>query len=335
MAYDAADGYTVMFGGFVGEIGSTASSNTWVFFNNTWYRLTSPVEPPASFLVRMAYDPVGGDVLLYESVVGGPQTWSFSAGNWTNLTGASGVAGPAAYSFYSMAFDSGLNEVVLAGLEPTSQGENLTQVVWGISPGARWHNLTVVPAQFAEMLGWDPTNSSLMFAGCTSVLSFGSGGWTVSAPPVANRPCLGVIGQIGPMVTWDPSVPALLVITPAFAYEYDGSWTMLPQVLPCPSSYGALTYDDSSAAALEFGGFAPNNGRAAAIVSDITWLFAHGNWTALPIPSSPSSPTPWVVIIVISAGAVAVVLAVTILLRRRGGRTAPRTASDAAIPPSR
>jgi hypothetical protein len=335
MAYDVADGYTLMFGGFVGEIGSTAPNDTWVFLNTTWYRLTSPVEPPASSLVRMAYDPAGRDVLLYEGVAGGTQTWSYSAGNWTNLTGSSGVAGPAGFSFYSMDFDSGLNEVVLAGIEPNSHGSNLTQVIWGISPGGRWQNVTDVPAVWAEMLGWDPTNSSLMFAGCTNVLSFGSGGWTVSATPVANRPCLGVIPGIGPMNTWDPSVPAFLVITPAFAYEYNGSWKMLPQVLPSPSSYGALTYDDGSAAAIEFGGFAPDNGKATATASDTTWLFAHGNWTALPIPTSPSSSLAWIVILAISAAAVVVILAMAIILWRRRGRAAPPQAPKPAAPPPR
>jgi hypothetical protein len=335
MAYDGVDGYTVMFGGYAGEIGSTALNDTWVFLNDTWYRLTSPVEPPSSPVVRMTYDPVGRDVLLYEAAVGGAQTWSFSAGNWTNLTGASGVAGPAGFLFYSMAFDSGLNEVVLAGIEPTSHGSNFTQVIWGISPGDRWQNVTVVPAQWAEMLGWDPTNRSLMFAGCTNLLSFGSGGWTVSATPVADRPCLGVIGQMGPMTTWDPSVPALLVIALAFAYEYNGSWTMLPQVLPCPSSYGALTYDYDSAAAIEFGGFAPDSGGATATASDTTWLFAHGNWTALPIPTSPSSPVPWIVIIAISAAAVVVILAMAVILRRRRGRAAPPQAPKPAAPPPR
>lgn len=330
MVYDAADGYTVMFGGYVGAIGALAPNDTWVFLNNTWYRLTSTVEPPPSPELGMAYDPASREVVLYESLTGGAQTWSYSAGNWKNLSGTSGVAGGREFEPLAIAFDDELGQIVLSGMEPTSGGKGTyDQVLWGLSPGSSWHNLTVVPAQLAVMMGWDPMNDSLMFANCTGSLALRSGAWSIHANPPFGGPCLSNGGvPFGEMITWDPSIPGFLVISLAYAFEYSQSWTMLPEVLPLPGSGGALTYDGYSAAAVEFGGFLVDNRAGTVHVSDTTWLFAHGNWTALPIPSSPPPSLPWTVIVVLVVVAAIVLVAVAVLRRRRhsvlpGGNVPP------------
>jgi len=318
MVYDAADGYLLMFGGYVGAIGSFGPNVTWVFLNNTWYRLTSAVEPPASPVVGMAYDPVNREVVMYEGVTAGDQTWSYSAGNWTNLSGTSGIAGGRLFEPQAITFDDALDQVVLSGAEPTSGVKGTyAQEIWGLSHGGSWENLTVVPSQLAVMLGWSPMNDSLLFANCTEILSFQSGSWTISETPPVGGPCLDNGGvPFGSMITWDPSIPGFLVLSIAFAYEYGQSWTMLPNVLPLPGQDGALTYDDNSAAAVEFGGVLVNNSAGTVRVSDTTWLFAHGNWTALPMPPSASPSRPWTVIVVVTLAA-AVLLAMVVVLRRR------------------
>jgi hypothetical protein len=109
MAYDAADGYVVMFGGEnLTTLTATDLGDTWEFSAGVWTNVTASltVSPPARVLAPMTYDSLDGSLLLQggENVTSVElgDTWNWSAGAWT-LVAPAHSPGPDAYA--SMAYD--------------------------------------------------------------------------------------------------------------------------------------------------------------------------------------------------------------------------------------
>src|SRR3954468_16908234 len=70
MAYDAADGQVVLFGGSAGR--------TWTWDGSDWTRRTplhSPPPSPSYYRYGMAYDAANGQVVLFGGVAGDTWTW--------------------------------------------------------------------------------------------------------------------------------------------------------------------------------------------------------------------------------------------------------------------
>src|SRR2546426_8444779 len=105
IAYDAADGYVVLFGGAT-SLGSI-NGETWKYSGGTWTQITPTSGPPARFGGAMTYDTVDGYILLFGGFDSAFQplrdTWKFSTGAWTNITSSSG---PSARAVPSMAYDA-------------------------------------------------------------------------------------------------------------------------------------------------------------------------------------------------------------------------------------
>ncbi len=89
MAYDAATGTVVMFGGY--EV-STASvvylNDTWTFDGTTWTQATGKAAPPPRAAGAMAYDPIMKQVVLFggyngSTYLGDTWTWDGSRSRWT------------------------------------------------------------------------------------------------------------------------------------------------------------------------------------------------------------------------------------------------------------
>ncbi|MCI4345797.1 MAG: hypothetical protein L3K07_03480 [Thermoplasmata archaeon] len=95
LAYDVVDHEAILFGGlFLASPNASlvASNYTWAFAAGHWTNLTSTAgrAPPARELASMAYDSGDGYVLLFGGLdvnsLDLGDTWSFSAGHWTNRT---------------------------------------------------------------------------------------------------------------------------------------------------------------------------------------------------------------------------------------------------------
>src|SRR3989475_1874243 len=127
MAYDAVDGYGVLFGGvssnptvfpFSGTLG-----DTWKFAEGSWTNITTTTGPPARTLSTLAYDAADGYTLLFGGVSGTTgffgDTWRFLAGTWTNIP--TSIA-PSARSNGSIAYDDADHYIVLFGGTSTAVG---------------------------------------------------------------------------------------------------------------------------------------------------------------------------------------------------------------------
>ncbi len=66
MAFDAASGQLLMFGGTVGLAAGPA--DTWVWTGSDWQQLHPAVSPPSHVVAPFAYDPATRQIVMYGGV---------------------------------------------------------------------------------------------------------------------------------------------------------------------------------------------------------------------------------------------------------------------------
>jgi hypothetical protein len=250
IAYDAADGYVVLFGGLIYST-QTYLGDTWTFSAGHWKNITSTAgtAPSPRWRANMAYDASDGYVLLYGGTPStGPasDTWKFKGGSWSSLT--SSVTGtPPALFRTSMVYDVADSEVVLFG------GCNSAVNAFGSCPGnSTWtyHNLvwtnatpTVSPGDRGyELMAYDPVLSSVVLFGGNGQLALNSGTQGLS---MDND-------------TW------------LFA---GGNWTNISARVsgdPGHIAYGSMVYDQNGSYIVLFGGW---NDASSVPMRDSTWTF--------------------------------------------------------------
>ena len=150
MAYDARDGYVVLFGGCSPSIGYPCELNeTWKFHAGGWTNITTAASPFPRSGASMTYDAKDGCVLLFGgSWGGGPVggTWTFRAGSWRELSTA---ASPSNRTDAAMSYDASDGYVVLFGGFPPGGfapfndtwkfvGDKWTNITSSISPSPRF-----------------------------------------------------------------------------------------------------------------------------------------------------------------------------------------------------
>jgi uncharacterized protein (TIGR03437 family) len=206
MAYDAAHGQIVLFGGIGQKLNDLG--DTWLWDGSNWTQQSAPASPSARFEHAMAYDSTHGQVVLFGGInTNGilQDTWVWDGANWT---GKAPSTSPPARDYHALAFDSAHGQVVLFGgmdvnlnnLDDTWlwDGSNWTQQSPQTSPVARYgHAMAYDSAHDQTVLyGGTGANGSLIgdtwaWEGATSALtpSIGSvvsassyGGFTSVSP---------------------------------------------------------------------------------------------------------------------------------------------------------
>lgn len=164
MAYDAADGYLLMFGGVVSAPPNVCyncervAADTWAFGGGVWRELFPAVRPPPLEGASMVYDPALHEVILFggsaqtldsRSFSGVSDTWAFSGGQWTELeyqTGfgtcfdiatSSSVSCPTPRFLAGMSYDPGTSSIVLFGGDNCDQGCPLSDT-WEFTSAGMW-----------------------------------------------------------------------------------------------------------------------------------------------------------------------------------------------------
>jgi len=115
LAYDAEDGYVVLFGG--SSQTTSFLSDTWTYSGGVWTNITKPTAPPARFWASMTYDEPDGFVVLFGGLSIGyvdmNDTWKFVGGDWSQL---SAPTHPSARDGSAIAsFNPAQNQVILFG----------------------------------------------------------------------------------------------------------------------------------------------------------------------------------------------------------------------------
>jgi hypothetical protein len=147
MAYDAATGNVILFGG-TGSDG-TALGDTWSFDGTNWVELNPASSPSPRWNVSMTYDPATQMIVLfggYDNGTASGETWNWNGSNWIQQhPGAS----PAARYGDMIGYNAALGGVALYGgqTSPTAgsllsdtwkwDGANGGKITSGGTPGAR------------------------------------------------------------------------------------------------------------------------------------------------------------------------------------------------------
>lgn len=204
LAYYPTENALVLFGGMYSVVHILiptfyAYNDTWLFENNTWTNITASAgaAPSARSLGAMSYDPSDNYVVLFggesASFNSNAETWSFSEGSWTNITGTLHGTYPASLEGAAIA-DSPSGYVMLYG--GATSADNGVDV-----------SLTDNPCDGAGGIAWwfdhgQWTSQGNYTPSCIQqpASPTGSNPTPATAPNVAYPPC----GRVGASLGWSP-----------------------------------------------------------------------------------------------------------------------------------
>lgn len=214
-AYDASDGYVVLFGGLRqggGPMGGGSLYDTWTFHAGQWTQLKPGVHPGVDEQSAMAYDPAIQRVIMYGgTTAGGNQTWMFHAGRWTLLHPSTSPPGLrlAKLTYYAPA-----SELLLYGGCSGGGCVPVYNATWAFAHGT-WTQLRPLQnpgPRFWYAMAYDPSlHSVVLFGGSnrTSLQSdtwlFTSGNWSLFCAHC------GPSARYIPVSTYDPSANAVVL----------------------------------------------------------------------------------------------------------------------------
>ncbi|MDQ2838110.1 MAG: RHS repeat-associated core domain-containing protein [Actinomycetota bacterium] len=163
MAFDAATGTTILFGGVNG---SSVYGDTWSWSGSNWTLLSPAASPPARDLASMAYDSALGKIVLFGGTNGTTDlndTWTWNGTTWTSVTTPSGLTGRSDAGF---AYDATASNLVLYGGESGS-GATYYGDTWLFS-GSGWTQAS--PAHYPGLragqgMAYDSALGRVVFSG--------------------------------------------------------------------------------------------------------------------------------------------------------------------------
>jgi hypothetical protein len=270
MAFDPANGETLMFGGFLGG----PLSDTWIWDGSDWTEQSPANHPSARNSASMAFDPNSGTMILFGGLTASGysnETWSWNGSNWTQLSPATSPPGRAAAS---MAFDASTGEMVLFG---GSSGSLRTDTwTWD---GTNWTARVASPnppAWQGAPMAFDPsTGDVVLFGGVGSIGDvnetwvWNGTAWSQKTPATVPQ-ALG-----GEGLAFDPLSGGLILFgingdnpDTSRTWSWDGSdWTPIQsENNPLPVNAPAMTFDARSGNIVLLGG-------QAGASNNQTWTF--------------------------------------------------------------
>ena len=291
MAYDAARGKTVLFGGSDGS--QTYSRETWIWDGRTWSQLTPVTSPPAQYGASMAYDPIRQNVVLFG---GDGSTWTWDGTNWTQRRPATS---PAGRLFPGLVWDGATANMLLFGGDGIPSGHYNDTWTWD---GTNWTQQLPAnsPTFRSPNIAYDAAHSKVVvFGGFGCCTAFGGdeyfndtwiwdgSNWTHLNPSLSPYPrgyaAMGFHTVIGQVVLFGGETPGVLYPGRTNdTWTWDGTnWTRVdgtpsPSAREMPSS----AYDSARGAFVLFGGNDPTPALGD------TWIWT-GSWTGL-LGSGPS-----------------------------------------------
>jgi hypothetical protein len=183
MAYDAATGTVVLFGGLGdGEV----LGDTWTWNGTTWTQQHPAASPPSRQGATMVYDAATGTVVLFGGY--GPQgpdpgylddTWTWNGTTWTQQHPA---ASPSARRLSTMAYDAATGTAVLFSgtTSSTSLGDTWT---WDGTTWTQQYPAASPPAQVGASMAYDAaTGTAVLFGTKRGTWTWNGTTWTKQAP---------------------------------------------------------------------------------------------------------------------------------------------------------
>jgi len=290
MAYDAATGQVVLFGGLDNSL--KALGDTWIWNGTAWSEVTPSKSPSARFGASMAYDAATHQLVLFggEEVWGGldyggqlNDTWIWTGTTWRELSPAKS---PDARAYASMAYDAATHQLVLFGGEDPNSYSFFADT-WSWS-GTSWTEVsastTGLGALDGTAMAYDAATSTLvLFGGSNSSGTDSNDTWTwngtkwTQSAPAQSPPTLD-----GGSMDYDEATGQLVLFGGYDAGALDDTWTwspttwteLTPSKVPPARAYATMAYDAGADQLLLFSGW-PS--------LDDTWIWGSA-------PEAPAAP---------------------------------------------
>ena len=202
MAYDAANGQVVLFGGGA-CYQACLLDETWTWDGDDWSERRPEHSPPPRFGPGMAYDAARGHVVLFGGFDGSSildDTWTWDGTDWAQRSPAH-IPPPRWQP--GIADDSGLGQVVMFGGGDFSNYLNDTWT-WD---GTDWAERTpahVPPAAFGPAMSYDAARGQVVNFGGFNGFSFLSETWTWDGADWTHRyPVHSPMPRFGPGMAYD------------------------------------------------------------------------------------------------------------------------------------
>ena len=283
MAWHAATGKTVLFGGFVGGTGAgNVNGETWTWDGSRWTREPGS-SPTARAGVRAVLDTArqrlvlfGGNARFASPAL--PETWEWDGANWLQ---SSTPGGPPKLDYPGLAYDPVRGRTVLFGGDRSGNGSQVSNETWEWD-GIAWQQrfpANSPPARYYTHMAFDPRRQRvLLFSGQRSVLTNDTWEWNgvdwspinVAAPPArfGGELVLDTVRNV--LVLHGGSVDGQVSVF-SDVWEWDGAaWSQRsPAFSPLPPRWSfAVAFDARRGMTVAFGGW----DAAARILGD-TWEY--------------------------------------------------------------
>jgi PKD repeat protein len=264
LVYDPQGGYDLLYGGTTAPNGCAPVSEEWTFQNGTWTNRSSaaasgPGGADGLTNFGIVYDPPGQGLLAFGGVTqtsvgtcySTAQTWGYSNGTWTNLTGAVGTSVPANRQAFPMTYDAADGYAVLFGGNTFNSYSYLADT-WTYVAGAS--SLLPIPTSVAvvnsEGLGPLQVTFQVLLGGGFVAIAYdwvfgdgdtASGGATIThlyGTPGVYQPSVTVASTDGRATT--VQLPVVRVIAPAALPSPTGPGTSMPPEFGWPDIAGGV-----------------------------------------------------------------------------------------------
>jgi len=291
MAYDAARGRVVLFGGY-DFISGQVLADTWEWDGTNWIATTPATSPPGRFGQAMAFDASRQRIVLFGGAGESSEladTWEWDGSTWIERTPATS---PPPREYGALAYDSARGRAVLFG---GFDGSNYFADTWEWD-GTAWVErapATSPPGRTWQMLAFDDARGrTVLFGGYDGNTAFNDtwewdgSGWLETTPAVSPTP------RVVAAMVFDRARSRTMLFggydgrSPlGDTWEWDGSnWAeKTPTTSPQSRSNHAAAYDDARGRTVVFGGYA-----GGPFLAD-TWEWDGSHWANKTQAASPPS----------------------------------------------
>jgi galactose oxidase-like protein len=291
MAFDAAHGQVVLFGG--NTTYSLNFNDTWLF-GTDWTENPAGTNPPARYFHAMAYDAVHGQVVLFGGFDGTnylSDTWVWDGANWNQKLPATS---PSARDSHAMVYDSLHQQVVLFGGKSSGASPLADTWLWDGSNWTIQSPSPSPPARYWHAMAYDSGHQQTVLFGGSSGGGSDLGDtwvwngvtWTQKSPgtnpPARYSHAMAYNASLAQTVLFGGTTGITGTIFRDTWVWSGTNWTQQsPSTSPSARSSLGMADDGAHAQVVVFGGI---NGST---VLEDTWLWNGTTWQ----PFTPESPT--------------------------------------------
>jgi len=266
MAYDAATGTMILFGGKLPGNGQVYNG-TWIWDGTTWTRQFPTTSPPARFGASMAYDAATGTVVLFGGLSSSGRafgdTWTWNGTTWAKQAPATS---PPARDAASMAYDAATGTVVLFGGLSSSDRALGDTWTWNGTTWAKQAPATSPPARGAASMAYDAATGTVVLFGGFGRAQYLGDTWTWDGTTWTKRaPATSPPAREGASIAYDAATSTVVLFGGDNGFipvVYNGTWIwdgttwtrQFPTTSPAARLGASMAYDAATSNVVLFGG---------------------------------------------------------------------------------